>query len=136
MACTPFRLFLLSDEISLNIKDSQSRKNTHAHSSTSSCLDLDLPFSRVAGHGRLGSNHRANGRGSTLGLCDDCGRAACKPIGSWRCADLDGPRASPLLAEVGVNKKVAHVARARCAPNLAAATYIRVLVQSLIRGQV
>ena len=26
--CKPFRLFLLGDEISLNIKDSQSRKNT------------------------------------------------------------------------------------------------------------
>jgi hypothetical protein len=90
----------------------------------------------VAGHGRLGGNHRANGRGSTLGLCDDCGRAAYKPIGSWRRADLDGSRASPLLAEVGVNKKLAHAARARCAPDLAAATYIRVLVRCLTRRQV
>jgi hypothetical protein len=98
-ACKLFRLSLLGDEISLNIKDSQSRKNKHAHSSTSSGLDLDHPFSRVAGHGRLGGNHRSNGRGGTLGLCVDCGRAAYKPIGSWRRADLDGSRASPLLAD-------------------------------------
>jgi hypothetical protein len=40
------------------------------------------------------------------------------------------------LPRFGVNKKLAHVARARCAPDLAAATYIRVLVRCLIRRQV
>ncbi len=39
----------------------QARKNKRAHSSTSSGLDVDHPFNRVAGHGRLGGNHRANG---------------------------------------------------------------------------
>jgi hypothetical protein len=63
-------------------------------------LDVDHPFNRVAGHGRLGGNHRANGRGSALGICDDCGRAACKPIDGWRRAYLDGSRASPLLEPV------------------------------------
>jgi hypothetical protein len=66
---------------------------------------VDHPFSRVASHRRLGGNHRANGPGSALGICDDCGRTACKSICSWRRADLDGSRASavlePILAEAG-----------------------------------
>jgi hypothetical protein len=38
------------------------RNEPSMHSSTSSGLDLDRPFSRVAGHGCLGGNRRANGR--------------------------------------------------------------------------
>ena len=79
--------------------------NEHAHSSTSSGLDVDHHFSRVASHRYLGGNRRANGRGSALGICDDCGRTPCKPICSWCCADLDDSRASavfePILAETG-----------------------------------
>jgi hypothetical protein len=93
----PFRLPLLGDEISLDIRIRTSFQNMYAHNSTNSDVDLDHPFSRVAGYGRLGGNDRANGRGTALGLCDDCGRTASKPIGGWRCADLDGRNASPLL---------------------------------------
>jgi hypothetical protein len=78
---------------------------------------VDHPFNRVAGHRRLGGNRRANRRGSILGICDDCGHTACKPIGGWRRAYLDGPHASPvlesILAEVGIAKNLAHEARAR-----------------------
>jgi hypothetical protein len=85
------------------------------HSSTSSGLVLDRPFSRVAGHGCLGGNRRANGRCSAPGICDDCGCTACKPIGDWSRADLDGSRASPVLklvlAEAGITQNLAHKAR-------------------------
>jgi hypothetical protein len=77
---------------------------------------VDHPFNRVADHGRLGGNRRANGRGSALGICDDGGRTACKRIGSWGSAYLDGPRASPvfepILAEAGINKNLAHEVKA------------------------
>jgi hypothetical protein len=111
-----FPLASVSDEVSVNHRVPQSRQNKHALGNTSSGLDVDYPFNRMASHGCLGSNHRANGRGSVLGISHDCGRTACKPIGDWRRADLDGPRASsvlePILAEAGINKNLAHEARA------------------------
>ena len=80
-------------------------------------MDVDRAVNRVAHHGRLGGNRRANGRGCILGICDDCGCTACKRIDGWRRAYLDGPHASPvlesILAEVGIAKNLAHEARAR-----------------------
>ena len=55
-----FYLPLLGHEISVIIR-SQNRRNKHAHSSTSSSMDVDRAVNRVAHHGRLGGNHRANG---------------------------------------------------------------------------
>jgi hypothetical protein len=81
-------------------RDSQNREHKYALSGTSGDLDLAHPFNRLAHHGCLGGNHRADGRCSTVGICDDRSRTAGKPIGVWRDTDLDDSHAFPAFEPI------------------------------------